>query len=51
MDLVYDLLQLHSKHLLWFGVCENPYVMGISKDLKNVGYTLSGVTLLQNIKF
>ena len=50
-DLCYDLLLLFNKHVLWFGLCENPYVQALNKELKNVQYTMSGVTLLQNITF
>ena len=50
-DLVYEVLQLHSRHLMWFGICEFPYVMGYSPELTNIEYTVSGVTLHQNTRF
>ena len=47
MDKVYDLLVLHGKHNLWFGLCEDPLVYAISKDLNNLVYTVSGLTLFE----
>jgi ABC-type transport system substrate-binding protein len=51
MDLVYELLQLHTKHVLWYGLCEDPLVYAYNKDLKNIKYTVSGLTLYQTITF
>ena len=51
MDLVYEVLQLHTKNHMWFGICENPYVMGINNDLTHIEYTVSGVTLHQKTRF
>ena len=50
-DITYEMLKMHTKFLLWFGLCEDPLIYAYNKELKNVQYTLSGLTLFQNIKF
>jgi hypothetical protein len=51
MDLVYDLLKMFNEHCLWYGLCEDPLVSAYNKDLKNIRYTISGLTLFQEITF
>ncbi|MDR1572219.1 MAG: ABC transporter substrate-binding protein [Clostridiales Family XIII bacterium] len=51
MDLAYELLQLFNKHVLWYGLCEDPLVYAYSNEIKNIKHTVSGLTLYQEITF
>ena len=50
-DVVYDLMRMHTDHLLWFGLTEDPLIYAYNNNLRNVRHTLSGLTLFQNIRF